>query len=243
MSAGHIVIVDDDPKVRTLLRRCLEGEGFAVSDAKDGAELHACLQRHAVSLITLDLNLGKENGLDLARAVRQEHNVPIIMLTGKGDPIDRVIGLEVGADDYLAKPFELRELVARVRAVLRRAAPAQTTSPNTHCYTFDGWALDINRRSLKNSAGTEQELTTSEFNLLEAFVKRPHRVLSREEIMDLLKGQDWSPLDRSIDNLVARLRKKIEKNPDKPTLIKTVRGAGYTFTADVDRQGSPKSRS
>ena len=121
MSAGHIVIVDDDPKVRTLLRRCLEGEGFAVSDAKDGAELHACLQRHAVSLITLDLNLGKENGLDLARAVRQEHNVPIIMLTGKGDPIDRVIGLEVGADDYLAKPFNITELHARVTRLLRRS--------------------------------------------------------------------------------------------------------------------------
>jgi DNA-binding response OmpR family regulator len=240
MSAGHILVVDDDPKVRTLLRRCLEGEGFAVSDAKDGAELHACLARQAVSLITLDLNLGKENGLDLARAIRKEHNIPIIMLTGKGDTIDRVIGLEVGADDYLAKPFELRELVARVRAVLRRAAPGETKASTGERYTFEGWILDISRRSLKDGEGQEQELTTSEFNLLEAFVKRPHRVLSRDEIMDLLKGHDWSPLDRSIDNLVARLRKKIETNADQPTLIKTVRGVGYTFTGDVERQGSGK---
>ena len=119
MSGAHILVVDDDPKVRTLLRRCFEGEGFAVSDAKDGAELRACLERNPVTLITLDLNLGKENGLDLARDIRKDRNIPIIMLTGKGDAIDRVVGLELGADDYLAKPFELRELVARIRAVLR----------------------------------------------------------------------------------------------------------------------------
>ena len=125
MTTGHILVVDDDPKVRALLRRCLEGEGFAVSDAKDGAELHTCLQRQQISLITLDLNLGKENGLDLARDIRKQRNIPIIMLTGKGDAIDRVVGLEVGADDYLAKPFELRELVARIRAVLRRVTPTE----------------------------------------------------------------------------------------------------------------------
>jgi DNA-binding response OmpR family regulator len=239
MSAGHILVVDDDPKVRTLLRRCLEGEAFAVSEAADGAELLACLASQQVSLITLDLNLGKENGLDLARDIRKHHNIPIIMLTGKGDAIDRIVGLEVGADDYLAKPFELRELVARVRAVLRRAAaaPAEQTTPAGRRYAFEGWMLDINRRVLKRDGGNDLELTTSEFNLLEAFVKRPHRILSRDDIMDLLKGHDWSPLDRSIDNLVARLRKKVEKNPDQPSLIKTVRGAGYVFTADVERRG------
>src|SRR5262245_157582 len=237
--AGHILIVDDEPKVRTLLRRCLEGEGFAVSEAKDGAQMRGCLEREAVSLITLDLNLGRENGLDLAREIRKERNVPIIMLTGRGDAIDRVVGLEVGADDYLPKPFELRELVARVRAVLRRAQPAPLTSTGL-CYAFGGWIFDVHRRSLRRNDGLEQELTTSEFNLLEAFVKRPHRVLSRDEIMDLLKGQDWSPLDRSIDNLIARLRKKVEPDPDQPTLIKTVRGVGYTFTAQVERAGSGK---
>jgi two-component system OmpR family response regulator len=239
-NGGHILIVDDEPKVRTLLRRCLEGEGFAVSEAKDGAEMRVCLDREAVSLITLDLNLGRENGLDLAREIRKERNIPIIMLTGKGDAIDRVVGLEVGADDYLPKPFELRELVARVRAVLRRAQPEQRPTSAGQCYTFADWIFDIHHRSLKRRDGTEQELTTSEFNLLAAFAKRPHRVLSRDDIMDLLKGQDWSPLDRSIDNLVARLRKKIEHDPDRPTLIKTVRGVGYTFSVPVERAGPSK---
>src|SRR5690349_10824572 len=133
---GHILIVDDEPKVRTLLRRCLETEGFTVSEAKNGTEMRACLERETVSLITLDLGLGKENGLDLAREVRKACNIPIIMLTGKGDAVDRVVGLEVGADDYLAKPFELRELIARVRAVLRRVAPAAPTAPVGQRYAF-----------------------------------------------------------------------------------------------------------
>jgi len=240
MTAGQILVVDDDPKIRALLRRALEGEGFTVFDARDGAELHACLAGQQITLITLDLNLGKENGLDLAREIRKTHSIPIIMLTGKGDAIDRIVGLEVGADDYLAKPFELRELVARIRAVLRRAVPAQSEAPKGRRYLFEGWILDITRRSLRGDGG-ERELTTSEFNLLEAFVTRPHRVLSRDDIMDLLKGHEWSPLDRSIDNMVARLRKKIERDPDRPALIKTVRGVGYTFTADVERQGTEKS--
>lgn len=235
MTGHHILIVDDDPKVRTLLRRCFEGEGFGVSEAKNGAELSDALRRQTVSLITLDLSLGAENGLDLARDIRKEHNVPIIMLTGKGDAIDRVVGLELGADDYLAKPFELRELVARVRAVLRRSAASPQPTASEHGYAFEDWIFDIPRRSLSRATGETQELTTSEFNLLETFVKRPQRVLSRDDLMDLLKGHDWSPLDRSIDNLVARLRKKIEKDPDRPTLIKTVRGVGYTFTAEVQR--------
>jgi DNA-binding response OmpR family regulator len=240
MSCGHILVVDDDPKVRTLLRRCFEGEGFTVSEAKDGSELRAQLERYPVALITLDLKLGKENGLDLAREIRKERNVPIIMLTGKGDAIDRVIGLELGADDYLAKPFELRELLARVRAVLRRTKSTEKTAALEQQYVFEGWIFDINRRSLNRETGESQELTTSEFNLLEAFVRRPHRVLSRDDIMDLLKGQNWSPLDRSIDNLVARLRKKVEHDPDHPRLIKTVRGVGYTFAAHVKRNPPAK---
>lgn len=235
MSGEHILVVDDDPKVRTLLRRCFEGEGFAVSDAKDGAELRACLETQPVTLITLDLSLGKENGLDLAREIRKQHDVPIIMLTGKGDAIDRVVGLEIGADDYLAKPFELRELVARVRAVLRRTTPTAEPAPLGHGYAFEGWVFDIDRRRLTRENGEDQELTTSEFNLLEVFVKRSQRVLSRDDLMDMLKGHDWSPLDRSIDNLIARLRKKIEQDPDRPRLIKTVRGVGYTFAAETKR--------
>ena len=236
MRAAHLLVVDDDPRVRTLLRRCFEGEGFMVSAAKDGAELRACLERHAVDLITLDLTLGQENGLDLAREIRRQQNIPIIMLTGKGDAIDRVVGLELGADDYLVKPFELRELVARVRAVLRRAT-AEKSVASTQRFAFEGWLLDLDRRSLRREGGEDQDLTTSEYDLLVAFVKRPQRVLSRNDIMDLLKGHDWSPLDRSIDNLVARLRKKIEHDPEHPRLIKTVRGVGYTFSANVTRHG------
>jgi DNA-binding response OmpR family regulator len=194
------------------------------------------LDRKPVSLITLDLNLGGENGLDLARQVRKERNIPIIMLTGKGDAIDRVVGLELGADDYLVKPFELRELLARVRAVLRRSGTATTHARSGQRFRFEGWVLDVNRRDLSRANGEALDLTTSEFNLLEAFVKRPHRVLSRDDIMDLLKGQEWSPLDRSIDNLIARLRKKVEPDPDHPRLIKTVRGIGYTFAAGVERE-------
>ena len=241
MSVGHILVVDDDPKVRTLLRRCLEGEGFVVSEAKNGKEMRACIVRESIALITLDLGLGPENGLDLARDIRRDHSVPIIMLTGRGDATDRIVGLEVGADDYLAKPFELRELVARVRAVLRRSARTRECDSAGNRYAFGGWVLDISRRNLTGRDGKGHELTTSEFNLLEVFVKRPHRAFSRDELMDLLKGHDWSPMDRSIDNLVARLRKKVEENPDHPTLIKTVRGVGYIFTADVEKQGGAKS--
>jgi len=192
-----------------------------------------------VHLVTLDLNLGGENGLELARQVRARCNVPIVMITGKGDTIDRVVGLELGADDYIAKPFQLREVLARVRAVLRRYGAAEapaTQDPSAHeRYAFDGMVLDIARRELGRKGGEVQELTTAEFNLLEIFVKRPHRVLSRDNIMDLLKGHDWSPLDRSIDALVGRLRRKIEADPDHPRLIKTVRGIGYAFTADAKR--------
>jgi len=234
MAETHILVVDDDARVRTLLRRCFEGEGFAVSEAKDGAQMHICLERNAVSLITLDLNLGKENGLDLARELRKSRSIPIIMLTGKGDAVDRIVGLELGADDYLPKPFQLRELLARVRAVLRRSSPGEAVAAG-ECYAFDGWLFDLSRRRLVRDGGPEQELTTGEFNLLEAFVKRPQRVLSRDDIMDLLKGHDWTPVDRSIDNMIARLRKKIERTPDHPVLIKTVRGVGYAFAADVTR--------
>jgi len=242
MTSLHILVVDDDSKVRTLLRRCFEAEGFTVSEAADGDGVRAALKSNAVTLITLDLNLGRENGLDVAREVRKEWNTPIIMLTGKGDAIDRIVGLELGADDYLAKPFELRELLARVRAVLRRSSPTETSAaPSGQRYEFDGWTFDIGRRTLTRDGGADQELTTSEFNLLEAFVTRPHRALSRDDIMDLLKGHDWSPLDRSIDNLVARLRKKVERDSDHPALIKTVRSVGYIFTADVKRVLASKS--
>lgn len=237
----HILIVDDEPEIRALLRRCFEREGFGVVEAGSGAEMRARIKEHQVSLITLDLTIGGDDGLELARELRAECNVPIVMITGKGDTIDRVVGLELGADDYIAKPFQLREVLARVRAVLRRygageAAAAQApVSAGHERFAFGGMVLDVTCRELKGSQGALQELTTAEFNLLEIFVRRPHRVLSRDNIMDLLKGHEWSPVDRSIDALVGRLRKKVEPDAEHPRLIKTVRGVGYAFSTDVTR--------
>jgi two-component system OmpR family response regulator len=234
-----ILVVDDEGEVRALLRKCFEREGFQVVEAKDGAELRARIEQHPISLITLDLTLGGEDGLELAREIRAKCNIPIVMISGKGDTIDRVVGLELGADDYISKPFQLREVLARVRAVLRRYAPAEApvtpAAPAHERYAFEDMVLDVPGRELTGGAGKSQELTTAEFNLLEIFVKRPHRVLSRDNIMDLLKGHEWSPLDRSIDALVGRLRKKIEPDAQHPRLIKTVRGVGYAFTADAKR--------
>jgi len=237
----RILIVDDDDKVRLLLRRCFEGEGYQVSEAARGADVVPALATDSFDLVTLDLTLPDMDGLSVARAVRERSRVPIIMVTGKGDIIDRVIGLEVGADDYISKPFHLREVLARVRAVLRRtadAAPAaaEVRQPARPALLFDRWTLDPDMREVRDAAGRVCPLTTAEFSLLEIFVGHAHRVLTRDQIMDLLKGNEWSPLDRSIDNLVARLRKKIELSPEEPTLVKTVRGLGYVFTARVDQR-------
>ena len=240
---AHILIVDDEAEVRRLLEAGFKAEGYAVSEAADGAGLWAILQRKPVDLITLDVRLGGEDGFNLAREVRAKNNVPIVMISGKGDMIDRVVGLELGADDYIAKPFHMREVLARVRAVLRRyetqgseAAHASPTEKSRR-FEFEGWVLDAGRRALTNPGGKDCELTTAEFNLLLLLVERPARVLSRDDLMDLLKGHDWTPLDRSIDGLVARLRKKIERG-EVPQLVKTVRGVGYVFAAQVRRANS-----
>lgn len=227
----HVLIVDDDPGIRDLLRDCLEPEGFRVSEAADSAGLNLALAQGKVDLVTLDLMLGGENGLALAAVIRAKYPVPIVMITGKGDMIDRVVGLEMGADDYITKPFHPREVIARIRAVLRRSQlNAPEAAPDTQPVTFDGFSLDLNRRELRDAAGQAVFLTTAEFNLLDVFIRHQHRVLSRDMIMDLLKGHEWSPFDRSIDALVSRLRRKIEADPDAPELVKTVRGVGYMFS-------------
>ncbi len=241
-NAPHILVVDDEDAVRTLLRECFEMEGFRVSEARDGQELATQLTADAPDLITLDLKLGGENGLELARKIRETRNVPIVMITGKSDTIDRVVGLELGADDYIGKPFHVREVLARVRAVLRRyqnvpslAVVVETPVAAGESYAFGEWHLDLPRRELKSSGRAALELTTAEFNMLEMFVKRPARVLSRDNIMDLLKGHEWSPFDRSIDALIVRVRRKIEPEPETPRMIKTVRGVGYVFAAEVKK--------
>jgi two-component system, OmpR family, response regulator len=235
---SEILVVDDDVEIRHLLRTAFEREGYAVSEAKDAATTTSRLDLGGVDLITLDLSLGADDGLTLARQIRARSDVPIIMVTGKGDAIDRVVGLELGADDYVSKPFNLREVVARVRAVLRRheivrSRPSQSAQHER--FRFGDWILDVTGRALSDNKDSACDLTTGEFNLLELFVRRPQRVLTRDEIMDLLKGHDWSPMDRSIDALIVRLRKKIEPDTARPTHIKTVRGVGYVFATDVHR--------
>ena len=233
-NAHHILVVDDDAKIRLLLRRCFEGDGYRVTEAASGAEALERVAAAPFDLVTLDLGLPGEDGLSVGRAIRARSQVPIVMVTGKGDVVDRVVGLELGADDYIAKPFHVREVLARVRAVLRRseAVAARPAAPG-EVLAFGDWVLDVPRRELRTQAGTVCELTTSEFDLLYAFATHPQRPLTRDQIMDLLRGRDWAPTDRSIDNLVVRLRRKIEPSPDRPTLIKTVRGIGYSFTGSV----------
>lgn len=236
--ATEILVVDDDPEIRNLLKTCFEREGYDVIEAADAKKVRSILERGTVSLITLDLTLGRDDGLGLAREIRAVHDVPIIILSGKGDTVDRIVGLEIGADDYVSKPFSPREVLARVRAVLRRkegAHPSIVREISGHeVFSFGSWMLDATSHELKAQSGELRELTTAEFNLLELFVRRPHRVLSRDEIMDLLKGHDYSPLDRSIDALVSRLRRKID-DASQGEHIKSVRGVGYMFASDVRR--------
>ncbi|MEM7428226.1 MAG: response regulator transcription factor [Pseudomonadota bacterium] len=243
-TGAHILVVDDDPKVRLLLRRCFEPEGYRVSEAKDGASALARLG-DGVDLVTLDLNLGADDGLTVAREIQARSDVPIVMVTGKGDVIDRVVGLELGADDYISKPFHVREVLARIRTVIRRSRSVGGTGSNTASsavgsaapqgFSFSGWTVDFGTLEVTDPSGSAVSLTTGELKLLEMFLNAPGRVLNRDMIMDLTKGHDWSPTDRSIDNQIARLRKKIENDPKSPRLIKTVRGAGYCFTADVKK--------
>lgn len=241
----HVLIVDDESRIRKVLRRYLLEEGFKVSDAGDGASTRAVLAKEAIDLVLLDLTMPGEDGLSLARHIRQQSDIPIIMLTGKGDLIDRVAGLETGADDYILKPFELREVLARIRSVLRRTArptldsstiTSATAGENTsEVLIFEGWQLDLFKRELRRATGGSVALTTGEFELLLAFAKNPNRVLNRNQLIDLVKGREWAAYDRGVDTQVMRLRKKIEADPQNPSLIKTVRGAGYVFAAWVKR--------
>ncbi|MCY6379660.1 response regulator [Hoeflea prorocentri] len=239
-----ILVVDDEPKVRLLLRRLLEMENFFVAEAGNSREALDCMDKHSIDLVTLDLNLGSENGLNVALAIRAKRDVPIVMVTGKGDIIDRVVGLEMGADDYITKPFHGREVVARVRSVLRRSGgraaerePATGESKpksDSAVYHVNGWTICPSSMELFDTDGCRHSLTSQDFKLLTVFLKNPKRVLSRDQIMDRTHGSNWTPYDRTVDNQIARLRKKIEKDPNNPTIIKTVRGVGYIMTADVE---------
>lgn len=235
---GQILIVDDQREICDLVQEYLSGEGYRVSTAQNGAEMRRVMAQGSVDLVILDLMLPGEDGLTLARSLRQDlPNVGIIILTGRGEIVDRIIGLEMGADDYLPKPFHLRELLARVKSVLRRAssrgAERQTGMPRSKA-RFAGWHLDLSSRELFSPSGKEVRLTTGEFDLLAAFVNNANQVLTRDRLLDLARNREAGPFDRTIDVQVGRLRRKLEDDPQRPTMIKTVRGSGYIFTPMVE---------
>jgi two-component system OmpR family response regulator len=226
----HVLIVDDDREIRDLLSRFLTRHGLRVDSVADGRAMFQRLETGRFDLVVLDLMLPGDDGLTLCRRLRVTSNLPVIMLTAVGEDTDRVVGLEMGADDYVTKPFSPRELLARIKAVLRRASHP----PAAGGLTFAGWKLDPARRQLHDPAKRLVALTSGEFDLLLAFVERPQRVLSRDQLLDLTKGRDALPFDRSIDVQLSRLRRKIEADPKAPELIKTVRGGGYMFTPEVE---------
>jgi two-component system OmpR family response regulator len=231
----HILIVDDDSEIRDLVARFLDKHGYRVSLAADGQAMQKQLESGRFDLLVLDLMLPGEDGLSLCRRLRSESKLPIIMLTALGEETDRIVGLEMGADDYLAKPFNPRELLARIKAVLRRSGDGLDTAGghSGQSLMFAGWRLDIGKRELRSPDEVLMPLTAGEFDLLVAFAEHPQRVLSREQLLDLTKGRDASPFDRSIDVQLSRLRRKIEPDSKNPVIIKTVRNGGYIFAVDV----------
>jgi len=233
----HILVVDDDSEIRDLLARFLESQGLRVTTARDGRELRRAWPAGHYQAVILDLMLPGESGLDLARWLRGQSSVAIIMLTAMGGEHDRIAGLDLGADDYVAKPFSPRELLARIRAVLRRTGerPDQGAGAAQHAYRFSGWMLEPARRRLLDPAGVEIPLTGGEYDLLAAMVERANCVLTRDMLLDLLRGRQAGPFDRTIDVAIGRLRRKLEDDGRNAQLIKTVRGGGYVLASPVER--------
>jgi two-component system OmpR family response regulator len=233
----HILIVDDDAEIRDLLARFLKKHGYRVDTAGDGRAMTKLMETARFDLVVLDLMLPGEDGLSLCRRLRVESDLAIIMLTALGEETDRIIGLEMGADDYLPKPFNPRELLARIKAILRRASGVvrPTGDDRAKLLVFEGWGLDLAKRELRDPDAVLVPLTAGEFDLLVAFAERPKRVLSRDQLLDLTKGRTAAPFDRSVDVQLSRLRRKIEVDPKHPALIKTVRGGGYVLACDVVR--------
>jgi len=229
-----VLVVDDDPAIRDMLAEYLGEHECVVHVAADGAQARRLVASCRIDVALLDVGLPGEDGLSLARHLREHHDLGIIMVSGAGDTIDRIVGLEVGADDYVAKPFDLRELRARLRSVARRyarepAGPASTPAPASRSVRVGDCTLDLDRQQLFAADGSDIPVTAMEFKLLSVFAERPNRPLSRDTLLDLTQNRDWDPFDRSIDIRIARLRRKIEPEPDRPRVIRTVRGVGYMF--------------
>jgi two-component system OmpR family response regulator len=241
--APHLLIVDDDREICDLLSTFLSRQGYRMSVAHDGKALMRQLEAARIDLIILDLMLPGEDGLSLCRRLRAQRSVPIIMLTALAEPAERIVGLELGADDYLAKPFVAHELLARVRAILRRAGTAegQAAAEPQRSLEFAGWRLDVARRELYSPGQALVPLRSGEFDLLLTLLERPCRVLSRDQLLDLARGRAAAPFDRSIDVQISRLRRKLEADPKEPRLIKTVRGGGYVFAVPVRMRGGEES--
>lgn len=232
----HILVVEDDREISALVARYLRGNDCRVSLAVDGREMERVLAEARIDLVVLDLMLPGEDGLSLCRRLRTGSAIPILMLTAKSEEIDRIIGLETGADDYLAKPFNPRELLARIRAILRRGNGAERPdAEEARRLHFHGWTLDTGLRQVLSPEGARIAITGAEFDLLHALCLRPGRVLSRDQLLDLTQGRTAGPFERSIDVLISRIRQKIERDPRSPEIIRTIRSGGYLFAPDVTR--------
>lgn len=231
--APHILVIDDDAEIGALLTRYFVGHGYRVTVAGDGAQSRACLRTQDIDLVLLDLGLPDGDGLSLLRDFQVFWSGPVIVVSGRGESIERVIGLELGADDYVSKPFDLRELLARVRSVLRRAQSRSAPAAAAPKLDFDGLRLETESRRLLDREGVDIGLTSGEFDLLLVLLSRPNQVLTRDDLMNSLHGREAGPYDRSIDVQIGRLRRKIEPDPSRPSVIKSVRGAGYMLTAHV----------
>jgi two-component system OmpR family response regulator len=238
---ARILIVDDDPKMGRALRRYLEVEGLTVQVSQSANEMRKALNRFPADLLILDLGLSGDDVLSLTQEIRRGSSIGIVIITASDEPMDRVVGLELGADDYVTKPFDQRELLARIRTVLRRTqhrkpeTARQPRSERPPAVRFGKWRLDLGARELTSGNGDDVELTTMEFELLSVLVSNPNRVMSRDQLLERCTGRSWDPFDRAIDTLVVKLRRKLESDPKHPQIIKTVRGAGYVFTPSVQR--------
>ncbi|MBL8650840.1 MAG: response regulator [Sphingopyxis sp.] len=237
--APRILLIDDEPSIREPLTEYLSAQGFVVTDAANAAEARSVLRAQSIDLVVSDIMMPGEDGLSLTRHLRETSSIPVILLTARAEDTERIIGLEIGADDYVVKPFNPRELVARIRTVLRRTqAGGRALDPGGTAFAFGPWVLREVERVLVDEAGEEVALSSGEYHLLHALVRHPRQVMSRDRLLDLVRGREADIFDRAIDNLISRLRKKIEVDPAHPQLVKTVWGGGYTLACEVKRLGN-----